>query len=582
MKCSRGVLCLALSMVLASVSTEAAAGLRIKKPRITVGKPRVVIPAPKIEAPPIIREIPRIPGNVVRAADDVARDVSTTVGKALEDANREQSRAATNVAEATVKAHQDAYAETRRGLENANELGTATRKYLVSNYMDTKDVVSDANQRIREGKFADAFWHAAVDPLKDQEGRAAAYVQESSLANTAAATAASAYGGAAGAAAYSAWYTYRATGGDVELALKAGVISGATHAGLQATSGMAVSSDSAAAAAADVAKKAIVAGAIGGLAVAAGGGDDEAVREGFLRSGGMVLIQDGYREWTKGQDLQENLKAPKHDAYCSLANPAAGKGCGAPSEVFKKNPDGSIQLDAKGQPILDPAKLSNERSWLGMADDGATWRDDQTVLQKYAEIDFRAETHPIMNGIARIPGMNAMAIMHDSWVIEAPLSGWTNQATIVPAIVVTYLGTQAGIQTQIVEEVLKDQAAKLAASAAEPAAPAASQSEARTFTPASYLCTKGIPQFRTMVTRSGGFAWRTRIVSSVQTISRTVMVGRGTSPGEVACVVVYQKSDERPDDEAVWYALNDTNYCGPKAEAFVKSLQDEGWACMAR
>jgi hypothetical protein len=41
---------------------------------------------------------------------------------------------------------------------------------------------------------------------------------------------------------------------------------------------------------AEFAKKAVVTGAVGGLAVTAVGGDQEAVRDAFLRSGGMVLV----------------------------------------------------------------------------------------------------------------------------------------------------------------------------------------------------------------------------------------------------------------------------------------------------
>jgi hypothetical protein len=47
-----------------------------------------------------------------------------------------------------------------------------------------------------------------------------------------------------------------------------------------------------------IVEKTVVTGAIGGLAVAAAGGDKDAVREGFLLSGAMVLVQTGYQAAT--------------------------------------------------------------------------------------------------------------------------------------------------------------------------------------------------------------------------------------------------------------------------------------------
>ncbi len=538
----------------------------------------------------------RKPGKTL---ESVVKDTGKTVGKAAGDVARETATAATNVAQATVKAggdvakatekaHDDAWKESGRAVENVQELGTAVRKFVVGTMTDKIDAVADAHKRIREGKFADAFWHYNISPLKDSETRAAQLAQDSSLANAVGGVAAAAYGGPGGAAAYSAWYTYRATGGDINMALRAGMISGATSAGLSAVNGMPINS---ATAASDIAKKAIVAGAIGGLAVAAAGGDGDALREGFLRSGGMVLIQDGYREFTGGHDLNQTVKAPTNDAFCSLSAPtlASNPGCSPPREWFKKNPDGSL---ADG-PVLDMSKVDPRYSYLGQA---AKAGESHWLV---------SETSTIMNGIAKVPGMNAMSIFHDQWVITAPLTGWTNQATIIPAIVLTYMGTETGVQNLIRDtlELRKAQAAtggapvstlakpipaslitnvSVSGQAGKPTVQATGANTVPLET--SYLCTKTLQISRTELGTKGGFPPKVvkKVVRETKVLARGIFVAKGEAPEQLACVVVYQKSDERPDDLAPWHAVTDKSYCNSKAEQLATDHTRDGWQCLAR
>lgn len=490
--------------------------------------PAVVVPVPVVIAtvvkpsiaPPVVRDS-------VEAAGDIAHNVVKEVGNAGENVASEVSSAGKSTAKVVEKAAADIYAEAGRGVKNLEELGVAVAKYVERVGTDHVHLISEAEQRIREGKFADALWHASIDPLKDQEGRAAKLAQESSLANTIGATAASAYGGPSGAAAYSAWYAYRATN-DIDIALRAGLISGATSAGLGAVGDMPVEQASLVP---DMTKKAIMGGAIGGLAVAAAGGDKDAVLEGFIRSGGMILIQDGYKEFTGGQDLVENTKSPIYDAFCSLSvapvDPSAG--CMAPPEEWFSD-------EVNGERVLDISKVDPRYSYVGKA------------IEAGETASWTSETSGFMNGIAKVPGVNAMAIFHDQWVIQAPLTGWTNQATIIPAIVFTYLGTEAGIQNEIQKAAIKSQ---------DQGSPTAE----------SYLCMKGQG-----VTEG----------STEQPVSRIIAVGKGKTPEELACIVVYQREGEALANNAPWYALNDKNYCDSKAGQLASDHIAEGWKCLVR
>jgi len=135
----------------------------------------------------------------------------------------------------------------------------AIQRYAGRELQDSGQVLSKAAQRVREGKVVDAVWGLGTEPLKNSEANAAKLVQESSVLKAAGAIAASAYGGPAGAAAYAAWYTYHETG-DINLALRVGVLTGATSAAFGGVAKMPTGP------AGQIIKKAIVGGAIGGLA----------------------------------------------------------------------------------------------------------------------------------------------------------------------------------------------------------------------------------------------------------------------------------------------------------------------------
>ncbi|WEK01214.1 MAG: hypothetical protein P0Y59_05855 [Candidatus Sphingomonas phytovorans] len=551
-------------------AADAAACCRIGKPRITVGKPRVTVGKPRVTIgnpqitvgrPRIVVGTPRVTvGNPVDTVADITSRTGKAIGQPVGEVLHTGGTVATNVyragrnagsdtAATIAKAKDDAVAEAGRAVENVNELGTALRKYFVAKADDTLVMMSATEKRLREGKFADALWHSAVDPLTAEEGRAAQLAQESSLANTVGAAAAAAYGGPGGAAAYSAWYAYRASDGDVGLAIKAGIISGATSAGLSVVSGMPVD---AANPAPDIAKKAIVAGAIGGLAVAAAGGDGDAIRDGFLKAGGMMVIQDGYRQFTGGQDLAQNVKSPTEGSFCTLAVPASGASCAPPKEWFKLDAQGNFLRNDANEPIIDISKVDPRYSYVGLASSGqGNW--------------LISENGPVMNGIAKIPGVNAMAIFHDQWVITAPLSGWTNQATIVPAIVVTYLGTEAGTQQVIAEAIQKDREAR-AAGRQNPKAESRAD---------AYLCAGEVAEESVAQAPQSGLVGEQK----ARLDQRSIFTVFGEGPAQFACAVVYQKDGK---DYLPFYAENDSGFCAPKAKELAQNHTDAGWTCFVR
>ncbi|MBG8555023.1 hypothetical protein [Hymenobacter guriensis] len=388
----------------------------------------------------VVRELKRGGKNIGKTVEKGVRDVKNTAGVAINQVGRATGQAAA-VATRTVenglqdatrtagKAGKDIVAETGRVGHHTIDLGEAVGMYVERNVSGTVETLSDAENRLREGKILDAMFHVALDPLTKQEEAAFLATQQSGWLNTAGATAASAYGGPAGAAAYASWQTYKATGGNAELALRAGIIAGLTSNSMQGVGAMPV----------DATKKAVLAGSIGGFAIAASGGDADDIRDGFIKGGGMVLVQDAYLNYTN-QPL--DTSPATGDPYCmSPSDPS----CASLKNAYFRDPDGKLQFD--------PSRLNRNASFVGIGS------DPNNPPQFGTSIPMASDQSTLMRAVAKVPGMNAMGLFHDKWVVSWGMSAAANKATIFPAIVLTYTGTDAALTKQIAETIASQQGA---------------------------------------------------------------------------------------------------------------------------
>jgi hypothetical protein len=359
------------------------------------------------------------PRLVVTTFEKAVEDIGKTIAKAFDDTVRTIDKAGKDVERNVDKAGKDTEGEFQRfGLE-LESAGRGIGKYVEGQ----KKIFSEidlAVQRTREGKVIDALWHAALSPIVVQEHSASEAVLESAYLRAIGQTAATAYGGPQGAAAYAAWITYKQTG-DPSLALRAGLITGAS-AWLNGQ----------AAQIPDTAKRVLVTAAIGGTVVAAAGGSEAAVKEAFLQAGAMVIIQDGYKRYTTHKmDPTSSSDVP---AYCISA---IQTGC-------TPLPDGAIlEKDAQGNLLkVDMTKVDPKVPAVG--------KKDHTALFQ--------EKHPAMVATSKIPGMQAMAVFHDQWAVDWNMGALSTPATILPAIVVTYMGFGApyyeNVRSTVVESVL--------------------------------------------------------------------------------------------------------------------------------
>jgi hypothetical protein len=361
-----------------------------------------------------------------KTGEKALHDAGKTGEKTLHDAGKTGEKALHDAGKTGEKALHDIGAESRRAGRNINHLSIATGHFLESQVQGIGDTLSDADKRIREGKFVDAIWHVATDPLRHAEAGAAAAVAESKLLNYIAAAGASVYGGPAGAAAYAAWFAYRQTG-DLELALKAGVIAWATAQGAAMVNGLPTSPPDA------LARKTVASAALGGAAVAASGGDDEDVLKGFLQGAALAAARETYRAQT---GLDPDGKAPSEPAVAK-EDPVVRAKFG-----ILVDKQGNPVLDAKGNTQVAITSMGREISHVGLA----------TANPSAPVLSF-SETSPAMQAIAKVPYMNAMAYFHDQWAAVAQMSGVAVPATIVPAVILTVSATDSPLVNTVTNEV---------------------------------------------------------------------------------------------------------------------------------
>ena len=337
-------------------------------------------------------------------------NVNREVGVALDNTGREMGRAVSNI--------QD---EALRVGPNTLDFAKAMGKFVERQVSGTAEVLHDANNRIIEGKLADALFHLALDPLKIQEEALFKATQESGWINSAGAITANAYGGPGGAAAYAAWQTYKATNGNAELALRAGFIAGFSSQSMQNINSIETIENF------DVVKKAVLAGSVGGLAIGLSGGDESDVLEGFVLAGGMVIIQEGYHNST-GHALDP--RAATKDPYCI-------------SETINCDPfKEAYYIDENGNPRIDYSKLDPKASYVG---------EGFNIGETRAPYSWTQDRSPFMQTVAKLPGFNAMGLFHDNWVLSWQMSDIASKATIFPALVLTYYGAGAPLATSIVD-----------------------------------------------------------------------------------------------------------------------------------
>ncbi|MDM0110533.1 hypothetical protein QTI66_00115 [Variovorax sp. J22R133] len=534
-------------------------------------------------------------GNVVRETQIGAGSVLKEVQKEAGDIAKEVQIGAGNVATTIRKAGSDVGQQANRSQHDLEDAGVAIYRYVINEALSTQSAMSNAEKRFREGKVVDAFFHLATEPIQNTEKNAAQAAMESSVLSTVGSVAASVYGGPAGAAAYAAWLTYHQTG-DINMAIRVGIIAGASSwaNGQAATMQTGTVTDSI--------QRAAVVGAIGGAAVAASGGDPNAINQAFLRGGAAILVQDGYKAYVD-RDLLKELGPANGGAMCMAGG--ADDGCPRPTDYMKDEQGRLIMTDKDGG--FHHVEIGKEgevhSDWRAIGNASKTPPGTPVVgiqTDQLPALSQANEGSATMVALAKVPGMNAMALFHDRWAVSWEMNPATTVATIVPAIVLTYMGATLAVEQAYTTTGITDAArAKSNAAKAEPVPTVAagqSPSAAPTTAPPPI---QGLPAAMARVTRVSvveGGRWigppppTIRAIKPAQANMETLLCSKGTAfrvaavipgkqPGDLQCLV-YEKTDAR--EWAPYVSKNTPAYCAEKLVAMGTSLSRAGWKCNAR
>lgn len=350
-------------------------------------------------------------GDVVRTLEKANGDVIATVQKAGEDAVKTTYTAANDATVTYVKAWRDIGEQGKRSFDDAVDAGEAAGHFVENQAKSEMDAFDGAVKRMQDGKVVDAMWEVGTERLRSSEENFAKATQESSVINSAAATAAAAYGGPAGAAAYAAWSTYRQTG-NADMALRAGLLAAITAQNGPSVAPMPASTTG------EILKKAAMAGAAGGIAAAAAGGDEQAIKDGFLRSSGAVLVQ-------MGTDELKAYSPEANDAYQAVqCISARDVDCLSNTTWVKEK--GKILYDEYGKPILDAQKI-----------------DPNKYVGKWSQIDPKSaegQINAIIAQTSKLPKMEAIPILKNKWVLTWTLGKEESIKYAQPTVVLTYVG----------------------------------------------------------------------------------------------------------------------------------------------
>ncbi|WP_114947558.1 hypothetical protein [Microvirga calopogonii] len=361
-------------------------------------------------------------------------DLFTTLKKAGEDSITTVYKAAGDTIATYVKAWRDVGDQAKRSFSDAVDAGKAAANFAQNQLRAQLDAAKNAEKRLRDGKVVDAMWGYGTEPLKSSEENFAKATQESTVINTAAGTAAAVYGGPGGAAAYAAWQTYRSTG-NADMAIRAGLLAAVTSQTGSSIGQMPTGTTG------EVLKKAAMAGAAGGISVAAAGGDEQAIKDGFLKSAGAVLVQGG-------TDRLKAYSPEAKDAYDTVQCISARDLDCVSKTSWARDAKGKILYDQNGKPRVDTSKL-----------------DPNQYVGKWTQIDPNSpagKAQAIVMKASKLPKMDAIPVLKNKWVLTRSVGKEKDIPYAKPTVVLTYVGDDPPFTSKVVYGDEATEAAKAA------------------------------------------------------------------------------------------------------------------------
>lgn len=233
-----------------------------------------------------------IKGKLDGEVEKLKKNIDREATAAKQKVDRELTAFKQNIDREATALKEDLEREIQTAKDDIDEAVNAATVYLESQLQSVGDTLSEAEAKIRQGKVIDALWHVATEPFNDSKEGFLLAISQSSLLNQAAVMAVSYFGTPAAAAAYSAWLTYETTG-DLEAAMKTGVIAGASAYAGKAVANMPNETIT------QQIKQELMKASVNAAAIAASGGTEADIQEAFMSSVSSAAAEKGQAALTQ-------------------------------------------------------------------------------------------------------------------------------------------------------------------------------------------------------------------------------------------------------------------------------------------
>src|SRR5262245_22768232 len=171
-----------------------------------------------------------------------------------------------------------------------------------------------------------------------------------------------------------------------------------------------------------------MAGAAGGISVAAAGGDEQAIKNGFLKSAGAVLVQGG-------SDKLKAYSPQARDAYDTVQCISARDVDCLSNTTWARDARGKILYDQNGKPRIDTSRLDPTQyvgKWTGLDAQSAEGKKSEFITQ-----------------ISKLPKMEAIPLLKNKWVLTWTLGKKQDIPYKAPTVVLTYVGEDAPFTSKV-------------------------------------------------------------------------------------------------------------------------------------
>jgi len=359
----------------------------------------------------------------IGADTKVLQDGAGKIFKFVERSSEDSLQVGIDFAKGAKAFHENTWKEGKKQekklTKEVTDAGKAIDRWRVRQERLDMAAVKGGATNLSKGAPIDEMWNDAMEHSRSSDKNLARATQESAVLNGVAQAAATAYGGPAGAAAYAAWSTYHATG-DVNMAIRQGILSAITSQTGGNVNSMPTGTLG------EAMKKSVLAGTMGGIAVAASGGDQQDVEKAFFRSAGSVLIQ-------YSNDVAKSYSPETMEGAATLKCISARDYECLSETQWVRDASGRLKTSVENMPVVQKVNAATKEAaeWVGEKRNAAESKKQELIRR-----------------VSMLPDSEAIPVFKDKWVLTTAFGKAGPIEDGQPMVVLTYVGKNPAFATK--------------------------------------------------------------------------------------------------------------------------------------